>query len=91
MVTLPKVTDEAQVAGFAEVLDAWPELRFEIQIETPQAVLAADGTATVARIIPAAAGKVIGLHYGTYDYSAACGIAVGEQRLDHPPPTTPRR
>jgi citrate lyase beta subunit len=84
VVTLPKVTDEAQVAAFAEVCAAWPELRFEIQIETTQAVLAADGTATVARMIPAAAGKVIGLHYGTYDYTAACGIAVGEQRLDHP-------
>jgi hypothetical protein len=23
-------------------------------------------------------------HYGTYDYSAACGIAAGQQALDHP-------
>jgi citrate lyase beta subunit len=84
IVTLPKVTDPAQVAAFAEVCAAWPELRFEIQIETPQAVLAADGTAGVARMITAGAGKVIGLHYGTYDYSAACGIAVSEQNLEHP-------
>jgi citrate lyase beta subunit len=84
VVTLPKVTDPAQVAAFTEVCGAWPGLRFEIQIETPQAVLGADGTALVARMITAGAGLVIGLHYGTYDYSAACGIAVGEQSLEHP-------
>jgi citrate lyase beta subunit len=84
VVTLPKVTDPAQVAAFAEACDAWPGMRFEIQIETPQAVLGADGTALVARMITAGAGLVVGLHYGTYDYSAACGIAVGEQNLEHP-------
>ena len=50
----------------------------------PQAVLAADGTAVVARMVHAAAGRVTGLHYGTYDYSAALGIAPAQQSLDHP-------
>jgi citrate lyase beta subunit len=84
LVTLPKVTDPAQVAAFADVCGTWPGLRFEIQIETPQAVLGADGTALVSRMITAGAGLVVGLHYGTYDYSAACGIAVSEQSLEHP-------
>ncbi|MQY30772.1 DUF6986 family protein [Nocardia aurantia] len=59
-------------------------LRFELQIESPQAVIATDGTATVARAIHRSAGRCSGLHYGTYDYSAACGISPQFQALDHP-------
>ncbi|HZI97042.1 MAG TPA: aldolase, partial [Actinomycetales bacterium] len=59
-------------------------LRFEVQVETPQAVLGADGTSTVARLVHAGAGRVSGLHYGTYDYSAALGIPAGQQSLEHP-------
>ena len=59
-------------------------LRFEVQVETPQMILGADGTAVVARCIPAARGRLTGLHYGTYDYSAALGIAAAQQSLEHP-------
>ncbi|RDI42916.1 DUF6986 family protein [Nocardia mexicana] len=59
-------------------------LRFELQIESPQAVIAADGTATVAQAIHRSAGRCSGLHYGTYDYSAACGISPQFQSLEHP-------
>jgi citrate lyase beta subunit len=59
-------------------------LRFEIQVETPQAVVGPDGTALVARMIHAAEGRCTGLHYGTYDYSASCGIAAGYQSMEHP-------
>jgi citrate lyase beta subunit len=59
-------------------------LRFELQIESPQAILGADGTATVAKALHRSAGRCLGLHYGTYDYSAACGIAPQQQALDHP-------
>ncbi|HEY0237370.1 MAG TPA: aldolase, partial [Friedmanniella sp.] len=31
-----------------------------------------------------AAGRCTGLHFGTYDYSAALGISGGQQALDHP-------
>lgn len=92
VLTLPKVTHVGQVAAFAELCTelekqhglAAGELRFEIQVETPQAVLAADGTAAVARMLRAGAGRVSGLHYGTYDYSAACGVAAPCQSLEHP-------
>jgi hypothetical protein len=40
--------------------------------------------ATVARLIQASEGRCSGLHYGTYDYSAAVGIAAEFQSLDHP-------
>ncbi|OBF28092.1 aldolase/citrate lyase family protein [Mycobacterium sp. ACS4331] len=59
-------------------------LRFELQIESPQAILGADGAATVARALHASQGRCLGLHYGTYDYSAACGISPQQQALDHP-------
>lgn len=90
--TLPKVTSVAQVEAMAEVVaelehvHGLPDgrIRFEVQVETPQAVLDADGTATVARMIHAAPGRVSSLHYGTYDYSASLGIAAAYQSMEHP-------
>jgi hypothetical protein len=35
-------------------------------------------------MLHAAAGRCAGLHYGTYDYSAALGIAAGYQSMEHP-------
>jgi citrate lyase beta subunit len=92
VVTLPKVSDARQVeamalvCGLLERAHGLParRLRFEIQVETPQSVLAADGTATVARMVHAADGRCSGLHFGTYDYSAACGIAAAYQSMEHP-------
>jgi citrate lyase beta subunit len=92
VVTLPKVTSVDQVTAMSTVCDALEQahgltagrLRFEIQVETPQAILGADGVATVAAMVHAARQRCIGLHYGTYDYSAACGIAPGQQSLEHP-------
>lgn len=89
-VTLPKVSSVAQVEAMGELCAALeaaygiPRLPFEVQIETPQAVLGADGTALLARMLHAAAGRCVGLHYGTYDYSAALGVAAAYQSMDHP-------
>ncbi|WP_342002159.1 aldolase/citrate lyase family protein [Microbacterium sp. LWH7-1.2] len=90
--TLPKVTTVAQIEAMARLCDRLEQhhglpagrLRFEMQVETAQIVLGADGTSPLARAIHAAEGRVNGLHYGTYDYSAALGIAPGYQSLDHP-------
>ena len=89
VVTLPKVTSVDQVEAMvlaAERIEKEVEgrLLFELQIETPQSILGPDGTALVARMIHASDGRCTGLHYGTYDYSAACGIAAGQQSLEHP-------
>jgi citrate lyase beta subunit len=92
VLTLPKVTSVAQVAAMVEVCARLEQahglvadrLRFEIQVETPQAIVGADGTATVAGMISAAAGRCTGLHYGTYDYSASLGITAAHQSLEHP-------
>lgn len=90
--TLPKVTSCAQVEAMADIaaelerIHLLPpgRIRFELQIETPQAILGPDGTAAVARMIHAAPGRVSALHYGTYDYSASLGIAAAYQSMEHP-------
>jgi len=93
VITLPKVTSAAQVSamdvlcdGLETALGIEPRLvlSFEIQVETPQVILGPDGAATIARCVHAAPGRLRGLHFGTYDYSAALGIAAAHQSLEHP-------
>lgn len=92
LLTLPKVTFPAQVAAMVRLCEEFERaaglprgrIGFEIQIETTQAILGPDGTATVPRLIDAAAGRATGLHYGTFDYSAACGVSAAHQSMDHP-------
>lgn len=89
LVTLPKVTDTDQVEAMVALLAALEDthgvrLGLELQVETPQAVLGPGGAATAAAMVHAAAGRCRGLHYGTYDYSAALGIAAAYQASDHP-------
>jgi citrate lyase beta subunit len=91
VLTFPKVTDVAQVSALAELLELLEErlelgtgaLRFEIQIETTQSIVDAKGRLAIPRFIAAGAGRVSGLHFGTYDYTAACGLAAAEQHLAH--------
>ncbi|OBI61564.1 aldolase [Mycolicibacterium fortuitum] len=90
--TLPKVTSVDQVeamvavASALEAANGLPDgrIRFEVQVETPQAILGADGRAPVAQFIHAGQGRVSSLHYGTYDYSASLGIAAAYQSMEHP-------
>ncbi|RKE21408.1 DUF6986 family protein [Streptomyces sp. TLI_171] len=92
VLTLPKVTYAAQVTALVRLLEDFERraglpagrIGFEIQIETTQAILGPDGRATVALMIEAAEGRATGLHYGTFDYSAACGVSAAHQSMDHP-------
>ncbi|MHC0434261.1 DUF6986 family protein [Streptomyces sp. O3] len=92
VLTLPKVTYIEQVTAMVRLVEEFEKARglepgrigFEIQIETSQSILAADGTATVARMIDAAEGRATGLHYGTFDYSACLGVSAAYQASDHP-------
>lgn len=92
VLTLPKVTSVAQVEAMVETCEVLERsygldrhtLLFELQIETPQSILGSDGRATVAPMIHAAAGRCTGVHYGTYDYAAASGIAPAFQSMEHP-------
>jgi citrate lyase beta subunit len=92
VLTLPKVSYTQQVGAMVRLVEdferaaALPKGRigFEIQIETTQSILGADGRATVARMIDAAEGRATGLHYGTFDYSASCGVGAAYQSMEHP-------
>jgi citrate lyase beta subunit len=89
--TFPKVTAVEQVSALRELLGilenrlGLPEnrLRFEIQIETTQSIVDSTGSFAIPRFIEAGQGRVSALHFGTYDYTAACGLSAGEQHLAH--------
>nr|WP_280347918.1 aldolase/citrate lyase family protein [Nocardia neocaledoniensis] len=90
--TVPKIRAAQQVSAIVDLCSGLESgyglpdrtLRFELQIESPQAIIAPDGTAPIARMIQLADGRCSALHFGTYDYTAACGIAATDQALDHP-------
>ncbi|MFI1853197.1 DUF6986 family protein [Streptomyces sp. NPDC020480] len=92
VLTLPKVTYAEQITAMVRLCEEFERahgpaagrIGFEIQIETTQAILGPDGRATVARMIDAADGRATGLHYGTFDYSASCGVSAAHQSMDHP-------
>jgi citrate lyase beta subunit len=91
VVTLPKITCPEQVAAMASACDAFEywrdipkgELQFEIMIETTQSIFAADGTIALPRLIAEGNGRIVAAHFGTYDYTAACGITAAHQHMLH--------
>ncbi len=92
IVTLPKVTIPAQVEALAELLgraeaaNRLPpgSLRLELMIETPQSIIDAGGRLAIPALVRATARRCRGLHFGVYDYTAACNITAEYQTLDHP-------
>jgi hypothetical protein len=92
VITLPKVTIPEQSSALADLFDLLEpalglpagSLRFEIMIETPQAVLDADGRSPLPHLAAAARGRCVAAHFGTYDYTAACNIMAEHQSMLHP-------
>jgi citrate lyase beta subunit len=92
VVTLPKITAPEQVSAFASACDAfeyWRELpkgtlQFELMIETTQSIFADDGSVAVPHLVAGGGGRVVAAHFGTYDYTAACGITAAHQHMLHP-------
>jgi hypothetical protein len=92
VITFPKVSTVSQVEAMVAACEAYENaaglpagrLGFEIQVETPQLILGADGTAPVAAAIHAGGGRVTSLHYGTYDYSASLQVSAEYQSMEHP-------
>jgi citrate lyase beta subunit len=79
-----QVTAFVRACAHLEERHAIAPVSLELQVETARAVVSPAGTATVATMVTAAGGRCAGLHYGTYDYSAALGLAPDQQRADHP-------
>jgi citrate lyase beta subunit len=92
VVTLPKITSYEQVTGMASACGAFEywrdiakdQLRFEIMIETTQSIFAPDGLVAIPRFIAEGNGRIVAAHFGTYDYTAGCGITAGHQHMLHP-------
>ncbi len=90
IVTLPKVQAPEQVTVAVALLTALEartgvgRVRLELQVETAAAVVDGDGHIAVPLLLAAGRGRVTGLHFGTYDYTAALGLAPQEQALDAP-------
>jgi citrate lyase beta subunit len=92
VVTLPKVTMPEQVAALVKALAALETrlrlgkgaLKMEIMIEQPQAIFDAKGRVAMPGLIAAAAGRCVGAHFGTYDYTASCNITAAHQTMTHP-------
>jgi citrate lyase beta subunit len=92
VVTLPKVTTHEQVAAMATACDQFEQaarlaagaLRFELMIETTQSIVARDGSMALPRLIAEGRGRIVAAHFGTYDYTAACGITAAHQHMRHP-------
>src|SRR5436309_7594442 len=92
VITLPKITAPEQVSAMASACDAfeyWRDLpqgslRFELMVETTQSIFAADGTIALPRLVAEGGGRIVAAHFGTYDYTASCGITAAHQQMAHP-------
>ncbi|MGO9831249.1 MAG: DUF6986 family protein [Myxococcaceae bacterium] len=91
-VTLPKVAVPEQVQLLVHALAAvearagWRDgsVALELMVETPQALIAQDGTLGVPRLLAAAGPRCRSLHLGPYDLSASLGITGARTTLAHP-------
>jgi len=92
VVMLPKVTIPEQVTAlvrFFEILEANLQLpknslKMEMMVETTQSIMDIDGTNPLSRFLKASEGRCIAMHFGTYDYTAACSITAKYQEMNHP-------
>jgi citrate lyase beta subunit len=92
VITLPKITIPEHVEAMADLLDAFEEqaglangdIKIEIMIESPHAILGLDGRSPLASYIDAARGRCMGAHFGVYDYTASSNITAAFQNMRHP-------
>ncbi len=92
VVTIPKLMGPGHVAAVARACTALErrlkldsrKIALELMIETPQSILSADGSSQLRRLVAAGDGRVRGAHFGTYDYTALCGITARWQQMRHP-------
>jgi citrate lyase beta subunit len=92
VITLPKIqsrTDVETIVDVFEVLEDRLELdqgalRLEIMVETTQSIFDPQGRSILPRLHRAAAGRMTGAHFGTYDYTANCDITAAHQKMRHP-------
>ena len=92
IVMLPKVTISEQVTTmvrFLEIIEkknnlAPGTLKMETMVEATQIIMDDEGRNPLMRIVKAGEGRLIAAHFGTYDYTASCGITAKYQTMGHP-------
>jgi hypothetical protein len=92
VITVPKITVIEQVDYIVAVLTslerglglAHGTLVFEIMVEVPQVIIDSTGRSLLPRMRDASDGRLVGIDFGTYDYTAGCNITAAYQRLRHP-------
>lgn len=92
VVTLPKIMSRTDVESLVYLFEHLEDkldlpagsLRMEIMVETTQSILDPSGRAMLPRLHDSAAGRLVGAHFGTYDYTANCDITASQQRMGHP-------
>ena len=91
MITL-KVEIPEEVTTLVKVLQALESklgldsgaLKMEIMIESPRAIMGANGASNLPGFLRAAEGRCVAAHFGTYDYTASCNITAAHQHMAHP-------
>lgn len=91
VVTFPKIQFAGQITAFVSVLDALESklglaksaVPIEIMVEQTQTIFTADGRSALPLLHDAADGRLMGAHFGTYDYTASCGITAAHQHMTH--------
>ena len=92
VVTLPKIQSRTDVEALVETFGNLEDrldiehgaLRVEFMVETTQSIFDPQGRSMLPRLHRAAAGRLTGAHFGTYDYTANCDITAAHQRMRHP-------
>ncbi len=90
-VTLCKVMAPAHVSTVARACSVLERklklkansIRLELMIETPQSLIAPDGSSALRALVSAGGGRLRSAHLGVYDYTALCGITAAYQHLRH--------
>ena len=91
IVMLPKVTIPEQVVTLVRLFELIEKtnqlpdgtLKMETMVEATQIVMDDEGRNPLMRIIRASEGRCIAAHFGTYDYTASCGITARYQTMAH--------
>jgi len=91
VVMLPKVTIPEQVVTLVRLFEIIEKknklspgtLKMETMVEATQIIMDEEGRNPLLKIIRASEGRCIAAHFGTYDYTASCGITARYQNMSH--------
>jgi citrate lyase beta subunit len=91
VITIPKVQIAPHVTAVAATCAlleaklglATGALRLELMVETPQAIIDADGRCPLLGFVAAAEGRCASVHFGVYDYTASYGVTAAYQAMGH--------